>query len=111
MIIEFSSLGSGDDQVDLCGECKYSVKVLSHNHVAQWRFYNGTDIKSLYGDKDVKLVVVGIKRCHAHAARNPEKPAKPAFLEAALNSGIDINDRVDEYRYSILRSRFPEPII
>ena len=108
MIIDFSSLGSGDGgQVDLCGECKYTIKIQRHNYPATMDWLTGTEITEQYGSQDVKITVRGIKRCAGHREWNPEKAAKPAFLEAALKSGIDIYEDVDIYRKDILKSRHP----
>ncbi len=108
MILDFSSLGSGDGrQVDMCGECKYTLKIRRHNHPPTIDWLTGAQIREQYGSRDVKIIVQAIRPCHRHVARNPEKAAKPAFLEAALSSGIDINESVDDYRTNILKQRHP----
>ncbi len=58
-----------------------------------------------YRDKDVKITVRGLKRCTVH---HPSKETAPEFLMAALKSGIDLSERVDRYRYDILKRRQPE---
>jgi len=59
-----------------------------------------------YGAQDVKITVRGIKRCARHAARGgADAKARPKFLEAALKSGIDVNESVDIYRRDILKQR------
>ena len=106
MIIEFSKLGAGEGkQTDLCGECKYTLKIQRHNYPPTISWLTGEQIKEQYGSRDVKITVQAIKRCHRHAARNPTKAAKPAFLEAALRSGIDVYEDVDKYRQNILKAR------
>jgi len=107
MIIDFSALGSGKGKdIDLCSDCKYTVKIQRHNYPAVVDWLTGAQIMEQYGSQDVKITVRGIKRCARHAARGgPNKAAKPAFLEAALNSGIDLNESVDDYRTNILKQR------
>jgi len=107
MIIDFSALGSGKGKdIDLCSDCKYTVKIQRHNYPAVVDWLTGAQIMEQYGSRDVKITVRGIKRCARHAARGGHnKAAKPAFLEAALSSGIDLNESVDKYRSDILKSR------
>ncbi len=108
MIIDFSSLGSGSGkQIDLCGDCKYTLKIQRHNYPAIMDWLTGAQIIEQYGAQDVKITVRGsIRRCARHAARGgADAKAKPAFLEAALKSGIDLNESVDSYRYDILKKR------
>lgn len=108
MIIEYSVLGSGDGkQVDLCGDCKYTIKIQRHNYPAVMDWITGSQIMEQYGSRDdVKVTITHIKRCVRHAVRGgADAKAKPAFLEAALKSGIDVNESVDDYRENILRMR------
>ncbi len=106
MIIEFSSLGAGEG--DLCGECKYTLKIQHHNHPATMDWLTGSQIMEQYGSQDVKITVRGIKRCARHAARGgADAKRSPGFLEAALKSGIDISEGVDNYRANILKQRHP----
>ncbi len=109
-IIEFSTLGSGEGkQTDLCGECKYTLKIQHHNHPATMDWLTGTEIMEQYGSQDVKITVRGIRRCARHAARGgPDAKGKPGFLEAALKSGIDVCEDVDTYRTDILKRMHPD---
>jgi len=109
MIIDFSSLGSGSGkQVDLCDACIYTVKIQRHNYPAVVDWLTGAQIMEQYGSQDVKITVRGIKRCAMHAARGGvDAKARPKFLEAALKSGIDVNELVDDYRTNILKQRRP----
>jgi len=66
----------------------------------------GAEITEQYGAQDVKITVRGIKRCARHKARGgADAKAKPGFMAAALKSGVDISEGVDNYRYNILRGR------
>lgn len=105
MIIDFSSLGTGDGrQTDLCGECHYSMKISRHDRAPQITWLTGAQVMEQFGSQDVKITVRGMRRCARHAARGgPGAPAKPGFMEAALKSGVDITEDVDNYRYDILR--------
>lgn len=108
VIINFSTLGGGDGRhVDLCGECKYTIKIQRHNHAPQISWLTGDQITQQYGTQDVKITIQGIKRCHRHAARGNNAKPQPAFLNAALRSGIEINPGVDDYRDNILKTRHP----
>jgi len=52
--------------------------------------------------------VRGIKRCARHKARGgADAKGKPAFIEQALKSGIDVSERVDDYRANIIKQRRP----
>jgi len=110
LILDFSSIGSGDgSQVDLCGDCKYTVKIQRHNYPAVVDWLTGAQIMEQYGSRDVKITVRGIKRCKRHAARGgADAPARPEFLKAALKSGIDVSESVDDYRENILKQRHPK---
>ena len=106
--IDFSSLGSGTGkQVDLCGECRYSLKISRRDRAPQVAWLTGAQAMEQYGRQDVKITVRGIKRCARHAARGTEAKARPAFLREAMESGIDINESVDNYRTDILKQRRP----
>ena len=107
MIIDFSSLGTGDGkQVDLCSDCKYTLKIQRHNYPATMNWLTGAQVMEQYGSQDAKITVIGIKRCSRHAARGgADAKPKPAFLDAALKSGIDVNESVDDYRINILKQR------
>jgi hypothetical protein len=109
MIIDFSSLGSGDGKnIDLCGDCRYSIKISRHNRAPQVAWLTGMQIVEQFGSQDVKITVRGIKRCARHAARGgADAKPRPAFIEHALRSGIDISDKVDDYRTNILKQRRP----
>lgn len=105
LIIDFSSLGSGTGrQVDLCGTCRYFIKIQYRNQVPTATWHTGEEIIRHYQDKEVKITVRGLKTCQAH---HFSKDA-PGFLQAALRSGIDISERVDSYRYDILKRMQPE---
>lgn len=104
LIIDFSSLGSGTgNQVDLCGTCRYFIKIQYRNQVPTVAWLTGEAIMQQYRDKDVKITVRGLKRCVEHQS-SPRETA-PEFLKVALQSGIDISERVDRYRYDILKGR------
>lgn len=107
MIIDFSSLGSGDGkQVDLCSDCAYSLKISHRGRVPQMLWLTGAQITEQYGSQDVKINIRGIKRCAKHAKRGgADAKAQPAFLEAALKSGVDILENVDNYRVNILKRK------
>jgi hypothetical protein len=107
MILDFSSLGTGDGkQIDICGECKYFLKISRHDYPATAAWLTGEQIMDQYGSHDVKITVRGIRRCARHAARGgDEKKARPVFIEQALKSGIDISEDVDDYREDILKQR------
>lgn len=109
MIIQFSALGAGDSrQTDLCGDCKYTLMIQRHDYPATMSWLTGSQIMEQYGSQDVKITVRGIKPCIRHAARGGADGKRgPRFLEAALKSGIDISDNVDEYRKNILKQRYP----
>jgi hypothetical protein len=102
MIIDFSSLGSGAGrQVDLCAECRYFVKISYHNRPAQVAWLSGAQIEGQYGAKDVKITIQGLKRCKQHSGgakkeASANRKPRPAFMEAAMRSGIDINPQVDD---------------
>jgi hypothetical protein len=110
MIIGFSSLGCGAGKdVDLCGDCKYSIKIQYRTDVPKVAWLTGDQIRQQYEDKDVKITIRALTRCKAHASNRSAK-ARPAFMEAALKSGIDVIQRVDLYRRDILRERHPVPM-
>lgn len=100
-------MGEGEGkQTDLCGECHYSLKISRHDRAPQVTWLTGAQIMEQYGSQDVKITVRGIRRCKRHAARGgTDAPAKPGFMEAALSSGIDISEDVDDYRTNILKQR------
>lgn len=112
MIIEFSSLGSGElKDTNICPECKYFINIRYRSSVPTVDWLTGEEIMLVYGSQDVKIAVRGLKRCVRHAARGgADAKQRPAFLEAALKSGIDINEGVDDYRTNILRQRHPAPM-
>lgn len=112
MILDFSSLGSGaGNHVDLCPECKYFINIRYRSSVPTVSWLTGEEIMLVYGSQDVKIAVRGIKGCKNHGPRRgQEDKAKPAFLRAALRSGININENVDDYRTNILRQRHPVPM-
>lgn len=87
--------------MDLCGECKYTLKIQRHNYPPTVDWLTGAEIMQKYGSQDVKITVRGIKRCARHAARDAD--VRPAFLEAAIKSGVDISEHVDDYRRDLRR--------
>lgn len=111
MIIDFSSLGSGTGkQVDLCAECRYFIKIQHHNRPAQVAWLSGAQIEGQYGPRDVKITIQGLKRCKNHSGGVHRESAsknklRPAFMEAAMRSGIDICEDVDKYKHNILKQR------
>ena len=109
MIIDFSALGSGKGKdIDLCSDCKYTVKIQRHNYPAVVDWLTGAQIMEQYGSRDVKITVRGIKRCAMHKARGgADAKGKPAFIEQALKSGIDVSEGVDDYRANIIKQRHP----
>lgn len=61
-----------------------------------------------YCSQDVKITVRGIKRCARHAVRGGmNAKEKPVFVEAAMKSGIDITEKLDDYRTDVLRRKRP----
>ena len=102
-------MGAGEGrQTDLCGECKYTLKIQRHNYPATMEWLTGAEIMEQYGAQDVKITVRGIKRCARHKARGgADAKGKPAFIEQALKSGIDVSERVDDYRANIIKQRRP----
>ena len=107
MIIDFSSLGSGAGKdVDLCGDCRYFVTVRFRADVPKVAWLTGDEIRKQYKDKDVKIVIRALTRCQGHASPKGAKP-QPEFMNAALRSGIDVNEVVDRYRRDVLRERHP----
>jgi hypothetical protein len=113
MIIDFSSLGSGTGkQVDLCDQCRYFIKISMRDSVPKAAWHTGEQIKGGFSHKDVKITISGIKRCKRHGGGlkngNADRKPKPAFLEAAIRSGIDINESLDDYRSDILKQRQPK---
>ncbi len=102
MIIDFSSLGSGaGNQVDLCGTCRYFIKIQHRNRPAQVAWMSGEQITGRFGAEDVKITIQGLKRCKRHGGGmkngNADRKPRHAFLEAALRANLDIADSVDEY--------------
>ena len=100
MIIDFSSLGSGaGKQTDLCNECRYFIKIQHRNRPAQVSWLSGEQITGRFGAEDVKITIQGLKRCkwHGGGLKNGNADRKPrhAFMEAAMRSGININEAVD----------------
>lgn len=68
----------------------------------------GAEITEQYGAQDVKITVRGIKRCARHKARGgADAKRSPGFMEAAMKSGIDVSESVDDYRANILKQRHP----
>jgi hypothetical protein len=98
MIIDFSSIGSGaGQQVDLCAECRYFIKI-QHllTQPAQVAWLSGAQIEGQYGARDVRITIQGLKRCKRHGGGvkngNVDKKPRHAFMEAAMKSGIDVNE-------------------
>jgi hypothetical protein len=110
MIIDFSSIGSGAGKcVDLCAECRYFIKIQHRGMPAQVAWLSGAQIEGQYGARDVKITILGLKRCKQHSGGvqkgNADKKPRHAFMEAAMKSGIDVTPELDDYRYNILKQR------
>ncbi len=104
MIIEFSCLGIGSGrQTDLCGQCRYFLKIQYRDKPAQVAWLSGAQIEGRYGAEDVKITIHGLKRCKRHGGGlktgNADRKPRRAFMEAAIRSGIDILEGVDDNRY------------
>ena len=112
MIIDFSSLGSGECKgVDLCGDCRYFLRISYRDRVPQISWLSGTQIMDQFSNQDVKITVRSINPCARHAASAKYMREAAAggtkgdtrFLNRALRSGVDINAAVDDYRSVIKR--------
>lgn len=110
MIVEFSSIGSGSgSQTDLCGQCRYFIKIQHHDRPAQAAWLTGDQITGRFGAEDVKITIQGLKRCKRHGggmkseSANANKKPRSEFMKAAMRSGIDINEAVDDH--DILKQR------
>ncbi len=103
MRLEFSSLGtSTGKQTDLCGQCRYFIKIQHHDRPAQVAWMSGEQITGRFGAEDVKITIQGLKRCKRHGGGmknnvHANKKLRPEFIEAAMRSGIDLNESVDDY--------------
>lgn len=109
MIIDFSSLGSGaGNQVDLCGTCRYFIKIQHRNRPAQVAWMSGEQITGRFGAEDVKITIQGLKRCKRHGGGmknnvHANKKPRAEFMKVAMRSGIDLNESVDDH--DILKQR------
>jgi len=113
MIIDFSSLGSGTGkQTDLCNECRYFVKISMRDSVPKAAWYTGEQIIGGFGRRDVKITIQGLKRCKRHGGgmknnMHANKKPRAEFMKAAMRSGIDVHEAVDNYKHDILKQRSP----
>jgi hypothetical protein len=104
MIIDFSginhpqTMGSGQGKhVDLCPDCKYFLHVHYRSRLPTPEWLTGAKITEKYGNQDVKISIHAMTRCASHASPAGAK-MRQAFLEAAIKSGIDVMETVDDFR-------------